>query len=184
MRIYYYFFFFFQAEDGIRDKLVTGVQTCALPISPSPANQALDTAEGVIFNIAEGRITQDFVALKDILKTTWDQIEQIHKDSSVISGVPSGFNDLDAKTGGLQKSDLIIIAARPGVGKCLVASTLVDDPVTGARLTIEEFVKRKRPSVFGLSPRGRIEVRDIVAWGDSGVQPCLAVSTQTGGGVE
>src|SRR5205814_172705 len=83
----------------------------------TPATQALDTAEGVIFNIAEVRITHDFVALKDILKTTWDQIEQIHKDQSVISGVPSGFNDLDAKTGGFQKSDLIIIAARPGVGK-------------------------------------------------------------------
>ena len=78
---------------------------------------ALDAAEGVIFNIAEGRITQDFVALKDILKTTWDQIEAIHKDQSIVSGVPTGFADLDAKTGGFQKSDLIIIAARPGVGK-------------------------------------------------------------------
>ncbi len=83
----------------------------------TPAGAALDTAESVIFNIAEGRITQDFVPLKDILKETWDQIEQIHKDQSVVSGVPSGFNDLDAKTGGFQKSDLIIVAARPGVGK-------------------------------------------------------------------
>src|SRR5256714_2285030 len=176
MRIYYYFFFFFQAEDGIRDKLVTGVQTCALPISPSPAGQALDTAEGVIFNIAEGRITQDFVALKDILKTTWDQIEQIHKDQSVVSGVPSGFNDLDAKTGGFQKSDLIIIAARPGVGKCVVWSTLVDDPETGARITVEEFVQRKRPFVSGLSPSGHIESRQVGAWVDSGVKPCFAVT--------
>jgi len=83
----------------------------------TPATQALDTAESVIFNIAEGRITQDFIALKDILKTTWDQIEQIHKDQSVLSGVPSGFNDLDARTGGFQKSDLILIAGRPGQGK-------------------------------------------------------------------
>ena len=173
-------------EAATKRKLISaGGRITALGFDDStPAGQALDTAEGVIFNIAEGRITQDFVALKDILKTTWDQIEQIHKDQSVISGVPSGFNDLDAKTGGFQKSDLIIIAARPGVGKCLVASTLVDDPQTGARLTIEEFVKRKRPSVFGLSPRGRIEVRDIVAWVDSGVQPCFAVSTQTGRRVE
>ena len=82
-----------------------------------PAVQALDQAEGVIFNIAEGRITQDFVPLKDVLKETWDQIERIHKDQSLLSGVPSGFTDLDAKTGGFQKSDLIIIAARPGIGK-------------------------------------------------------------------
>ncbi len=82
-----------------------------------PAVQALDQAEGVIFSIAEGRITQDFVPLKDVLKETWDQIERIHKDQSLLSGVPSGFTDLDAKTGGFQKSDLIVIASRPGVGK-------------------------------------------------------------------
>jgi replicative DNA helicase len=106
-------------EGATKRKLIgAGGRITALGFDEStPASQALDTAESVIFNIAEGRITQDFVALKDILKTTWDQIEQIHKDSSVISGVPSGFNDLDAKTGGFQKSDLIIIAARPGVGK-------------------------------------------------------------------
>jgi replicative DNA helicase len=173
-------------EAATKRKLISaGGRITALGFDDStPANQALDTAEGVIFNIAEGRITQDFVALKDILKTTWDQIEQIHKDQSVISGVPSGFNDLDAKTGGFQKSDLIIIAARPGVGKCVIWSTLVDDPETGARLSIEEFVRRKKPSVFGLSPHGRIEPRQIGAWVDSGVQQCFAVTTQTGRRVE
>jgi replicative DNA helicase len=106
-------------EAATKRKLISaGGRITALGFDDStPAGQALDTAEGVIFNIAEGRITQDFVALKDILKTTWDQIEQVNKDQSVVSGVPSGFNDLDAKTGGFQKSDLIIIAARPGVGK-------------------------------------------------------------------
>jgi replicative DNA helicase len=173
-------------EAATKRKLISaGGRITALGFDDStPAGQALDTAEGVIFNIAEGRITQDFVALKDILKTTWDQIEQIHKDQSVISGVPSGFSDLDAKTGGFQKSDLIIIAARPGVGKCARADTLIDDPETGARMTIEEFVQRKRPSVFGLSPRGRIESRQVGAWVDSGVKPCFAVTTQSGRRVE
>ena len=86
-------------EGATKRKLISaGGRITALGFDEStPASQALDTAEGVIFNIAEGRITQDFVALKDILKTTWDQIEQIHKDQSVISGVPSGFNDLDSE---------------------------------------------------------------------------------------
>ena len=173
-------------EAATKRKLISaGGRITALGFDEStPATQALDTAEGVIFNIAEGRITQDFVALKDILKTTWDQIEAIHKDQSVISGVPSGFNDLDAKTGGFQKSDLIIIAARPGVGKCVIWNTLVDDPETGERLSIEQFVRRKRPTVFGLSPHGRIEPRQIGAWVDSGVRPCFAVTTQTGRRVE
>jgi replicative DNA helicase len=173
-------------EAATKRKLISaGGRITALGFDEStPANQALDTAEGVIFNIAEGRITQDFVALKDILKTTWDQIEQIHKDQSVISGVPSGFNDLDAKTGGFQKSDLIIIAARPGIGKCARANTVIDDPETGSRLTIEEFVKRRRRFVFGLSPRGRVEARNVGDWVDSGVKPCFAVTTQTGRRVE
>ncbi|MDQ6713014.1 MAG: replicative DNA helicase, partial [Candidatus Dormibacteraeota bacterium] len=105
---------------------------------------------------------------------------QIHKDQSVVSGVPSGFSDLDGKTGGFQKSDLIIIAARPGVGKCVIWDTLIDDPVTGARLTVEQFVRDRRALVFGLSPRGRIEWRHVGDWVDSGVQPCFAVTTQTG----
>jgi replicative DNA helicase len=173
-------------EGATKRKLIgAGGRITALGFDEStPASVALDTAESVIFNIAEGRITQDFVALKDILKTTWDQIEQIHKDSSVISGVPSGFNDLDAKTGGFQKSDLIIIAARPGVGKCLRADSLIDDPVTGERLTIEQIVRERKPIVFGLSPRGRIEWRHIGDWVDSGIQPCFAVTTQTGRRVE
>jgi replicative DNA helicase len=173
-------------EGATKRKLIgAGGRITALGFDEStPASQALDTAESVIFNIAEGRITQDFVALKDILKTTWDQIEQIHKDSSVISGVPSGFNDLDAKTGGFQKSDLIIIAARPGIGKCLRHDSLIDDPVTGARLTIEQIVRDRKPIAFGLSPRGRIEWRHISDWVDSGVQPCFAVTTQTGRRVE
>ena len=173
-------------EGATKRKLIgAGSRITALGFDEStPASQALDTAESVIFNIAEGRITQDFVALKDILKTTWDQIEQIHKDSSVISGVPSGFNDLDAKTGGFQKSDLIIIAARPGIGKCLRHDSLIDDPVTGARLTIEQMVHDRRPLAFGLSPRGRVEWRHIGDWVDSGVQPCFAVTTQTGRRVE
>ena len=173
-------------EAATKRKLISaGGRITALGFDDStPAGQALDTAEGVIFNIAEGRITQDFVALKDILKTTWDQIEQIHKDQSVVSGVPSGFNDLDAKTGGFQKSDLIIIAARPGVGKCIAWDSLIDDPVTGARLTVDQFVRERRPLVFGLSPRGRIEWRHVGDWVDSGMQPCFAVTTQTGRRIE
>jgi replicative DNA helicase len=61
---------------------------------------------------------------------------------------------------------------------------LVDDPVTGDRLTIEQFVRERRPIAFGLSPRGRIEWRHIGDWVDSGVQPCFAVTTQTGRRVE
>jgi replicative DNA helicase len=128
-------------EGATKRKLIgAGGRITALGFDEStPASQALDTAESVIFNIAEGRITQDFVALKDILKTTWDQIEQIHKDSSVISGVPSGFNDLDAKTGGFQKSDLIIIAARPGIGKTSITLNIAQHAAIQYKIPVAIF---------------------------------------------
>ena len=128
-------------EGATKRKLIgAGGRITALGFDEStPASQALDTAESVIFNIAEGRITQDFVALKDILKTTWDQIEQIHKDQSVISGVPSGFNDLDAKTGGFQKSDLIIIAARPGIGKTSITLNVAQHAAIQYKIPVAIF---------------------------------------------
>jgi replicative DNA helicase len=128
-------------EGATKRKLIgAGGRITALGFDEStPAAQALDTAESVIFNIAEGRITQDFVALKDILKTTWDQIEQIHKDQSVISGVPSGFNDLDAKTGGFQKSDLIIIAARPGIGKTSITLNIAQHAAIQYKIPVAIF---------------------------------------------
>jgi replicative DNA helicase len=81
------------------------------------ADVAVDKAEEVVFAVAERRIRQDFVPLIKVLHETWDEIEKSHQDPSHVSGVPSGFNDLDAKTGGFQKGNLIVIAARPGIGK-------------------------------------------------------------------
>ena len=99
-------------EDATKRRLISaGGRITAFGFDEStPANQALDASEQVIFNIAEGRITQDLVPLKDVLKETWDQIEQIHKDQSVLAGVPSGFNDLDVA--GIV--DGYIDALRPG----------------------------------------------------------------------
>ena len=105
----------------------------------TPAAQALDAAESAIYSIAEGRITQDFVPLKDVLKETWDQIEQIHKDQKFVSGVPSGFVDLDAKTGGFQRSDLIIIAARPGVGKTSLTLNIAQNASINHKIPVAIF---------------------------------------------
>lgn len=81
------------------------------------ADEAVDKAEGIIFSIAERRIKADFVSIKKVLHETWDEIEKTHADPSHVSGVPSGFSDLDAKTGGFQKANLVVVAARPGIGK-------------------------------------------------------------------
>lgn len=94
----------------------------------SPANdvsELLDKAEGDIFSIREGRDHQSIQPVRDRLKQTIRNIESLMTRSGGISGIPSGFKDLDDMTGGLQKSDLLILAGRPSMGKTAMALNLV-----------------------------------------------------------
>jgi replicative DNA helicase len=77
----------------------------------------LDRAEKAIFDIAERRIRQGFIALKEIVKESYRTIDQLSQSKDLVTGLPTGFVDLDDKTSGLQKGDLIIVAARPAMGK-------------------------------------------------------------------
>ncbi|MCI0620022.1 replicative DNA helicase [Candidatus Wolfebacteria bacterium] len=81
----------------------------------------LDQAEKKIFEITEQPSTQKFTALKDTLTEAWERFDSLHKNESALRGVPSGFRDLDDRLSGFQKSDLIIIASRPSVGKTSLA---------------------------------------------------------------
>lgn len=79
--------------------------------------QILDQAEQHVFELANKGTTKKFIEMKDALNETWEIIDKLHNAGDSIRGVPTGFRDLDAKLSGLQKSDLIILAARPSVGK-------------------------------------------------------------------
>jgi replicative DNA helicase len=140
----------------------------------------LDKAESELFGISQRRSTQDFVPIGQIVNQLFTQIETLQERRGEVAGVATGYTDLDALTGGLQRSDLIILAARPSVGKCVRWDTLVDDPITGERMTVEEAVRRKLPSVYGLSEEGRVRPALVADWIDSGVQPCFRVRTRTG----
>jgi replicative DNA helicase len=77
----------------------------------------LDFSEKTIFEISEHQIKASYYPLKSILHSTFKDIEQLYEKKQLITGVPSGFADLDEKTSGFQRSDLIIIAGRPSMGK-------------------------------------------------------------------
>ncbi len=79
--------------------------------------QILDKAEKRIFDIVQDRNSQDFAHINDILVTVLHSIEETAKNQGKITGVPTGFLDFDLKTAGLQPSDLVLIAARPSMGK-------------------------------------------------------------------
>ena len=81
------------------------------------ADNLLDEAERSIFQIAEHRLRQGFVPLGDLVSRGYELIETLQAHKGLVTGVPTGFIDLDEMTSGLQKSDLIIVAARPSMGK-------------------------------------------------------------------
>jgi replicative DNA helicase len=83
----------------------------------SLASEVLDAAERKIFQVAEERTTEGFERLKKLLWPTMERIESLHGAGQTITGVASGFKDLDERTAGFQKADLVIVAARPSMGK-------------------------------------------------------------------
>jgi replicative DNA helicase len=92
----------------------------------STANELLDSAESRIFQISQQRGDQGFTRIKEMLWPTMERIETLQKSGKAITGVPSGFADLDELTTGFQPSDLIVVAARPSMGKtafCLNIAT-------------------------------------------------------------
>lgn len=84
-------------------------------------DELLDKAEKKIFEVTNFTGTHKFVALKDTLGEAWDRIDKLHRSKGEMRGVPTGFQALDNKIAGLQKSDLIILAARPSMGKTSLA---------------------------------------------------------------
>ena len=78
---------------------------------------ALDESEADIFAISQAHIRRDFVSLKDALAESFDRLDELHKKGSHLRGISTGFTDLDHKLAGMQPSNLLILAARPGQGK-------------------------------------------------------------------
>ncbi len=81
----------------------------------------LEQAEQSIFQISQERVRGGFTSLSDLLKTTWEHIHTLDERKELVTGVATGFTELDEMTSGFQKSDLVILAGRPGMGKTSLA---------------------------------------------------------------
>ncbi|HUT22190.1 MAG TPA: replicative DNA helicase [Candidatus Bipolaricaulota bacterium] len=84
-------------------------------------DKLLDQAEQKLFSVSQKHLKRAFVPINSILNEAFDRIDEIHKGDGKLRGIPTGFGDLDNLLGGLQKSDLVILAARPSVGKTSLA---------------------------------------------------------------
>ena len=103
------------------------------------ADTILDQAESAIFAIADKKIRDGFVSLKDLAETSLDTIEKLASRKELVTGVPTGFTDLDEMTSGLQPSDIVIVAARPSMGKTSLVLNMAQHVGTKTDMTVGIF---------------------------------------------
>lgn len=101
--------------------------------------QILDSAEQNVFALAQQHLKQVFVPVKDILSESFDRLDELHKTAGSLRGVPTGFEELDKTLAGMQDSNLIILAARPGVGKTALALNIAQNAAFKYRMPVGFF---------------------------------------------
>jgi replicative DNA helicase len=99
----------------------------------------LDEAERSIFEISEKRVRPSFYSIRDIVKESFKTIERLFQKKELVTGVPSGFRELDRMTAGFQPSDLIIIAGRPSMGKTAFCLNIAQYAAIGNRIPVAIF---------------------------------------------
>lgn len=114
------------AQKALRRRLIGAAET----ISELGYNEThglrelIEEAEIKLFEVSQRHVKNDIVSIETILEESFDRLDELHKDKGQIRGVPTGFKDLDATLAGFQRSDLIILAARPSMGKTALALNL------------------------------------------------------------
>ena len=109
----------------LRRLINTGAQIAALGYNEQiEIDETIDKAEALLFDIAQKRTSQDFVHISSVVDSYYEQLNYLQEHRGEVMGVQTGYRDFDQITGGLQRSDLIILAARPGTGKTSFAMSL------------------------------------------------------------
>lgn len=143
----------------------------------------LDTSERKIFEIREERASTGLTPAKDIVRTAFTTIEQLYHRKERITGTPTGFEDFDTMTSGLQPADLVILAGRPSMGKCLSADSeiLLSD---GRVATLESIVQREEAELLTLTSQHKLSWTRPSVYFNDGIKPVFRVITKLGRQVE
>ncbi|MDX6387549.1 MAG: replicative helicase [Gaiellaceae bacterium] len=109
---------------------------------PGETVELVDRAESIVFNLSQSRVSSEFAHIDDLLKESFETITKLYEAGSDITGTPAGFRDLDRLTSGFQPGNLIIIAARPSMGKsalalCMASNVAVRHDIPVALFTLE-----------------------------------------------
>ncbi len=148
------------------------------------AKDVLDNAEKMIFALADERTRQGFSHIQPIAESVLAKVQEYAKrETHALTGLSTGFRDLDEKTSGLQKTDLIIVAARPSMGKCLSANELIV-LADGSVETIEEIYNRKKAKLLTLKNDLKFDFVEPSDFIDDGIKPVFKVTTRLGREIE
>lgn len=101
--------------------------------------ELLEKAEAELFSVSDQSLKQDLVSIESILTESFDRMEELHRNKGTLRGVRTGYRDLDNMTAGLQRSDLIILAARPAMGKTTLVTNLAYNVATIAKQPVLFF---------------------------------------------
>ena len=128
------------------------------------AGEILDYAESGIFKIAQKRQKNDYAKIQDVLLTNIKIIDAASQNKDKIVGIPTGFKDLDEKTSGLQRSDLVIVAARPAMGKTAFALNIAQQSAVKAGSSVIIFSLEMSKEQLGqrlLAMQARVEMQKL-----------------------
>jgi replicative DNA helicase len=152
----------------LRDLIRTSAEIAESAFRPQgrAARELLDDAERRILEIAErgGAGRRESVPIKHVLSGVMERIDELSRRDNPITGVPSGFKDLDAMTAGLQRGDLVIVAGRPSMGKTAFAMNIVEEAAIQGRLSVAVFsmeMPAEQLAMRMLSSLGRIDQQKV-----------------------
>ena len=129
-----------QEKSTLRNLIKTANEIIELGYDPTEdVEDIMEGAEKKIFNIMQNKNQKGYSAMKDILVDSFTQLEELYNRKQHITGVPTGFADLDYKTAGFHNSDLILIAARPAMGKSAFALNIATNAAVRAKIPVAIF---------------------------------------------
>ena len=148
-----------------QNALMRRLDTAAKTIQQSVAerggepSELVEQAERLLFQVAHEEKAADFKSLEDVLHSEWDRLQLLHENKTELIGTTSGFKELDDKTGGFQKSNLIVIAARPSMGKSAIVCNIAENAALKHDKTVALFSLEMSESELAqrfLASQGRI----------------------------
>jgi len=129
------------AQKAIRRRLIkASAEISELGFNEETTTQELlEKAEAELFSVSDQSLKQDIVSIESILTESFDRMEELHRNKGALRGVRTGYRDLDTMTAGLQRSDLIILASRPAMGKTTLVTNLAYNIATTAKQPVLFF---------------------------------------------